>query len=93
MTLAINVFQLNRGLITYGQLINGAVLGGMTNNGIAFKIHKNTCLVPLMCVNSLQSCLAVSNPMDYSPPGSSVHGTLQARTLEWAAMSSSRGSS
>ena len=31
------------------------------------------------------------NPMDYSPPGSSVHGTFQARTLEWLAISSSRG--
>ena len=28
--------------------------------------------------------------MDYSPPGSSVHGILQARTLEWVAMPSSR---
>ena len=33
------------------------------------------------------------NPMDYSPPGSSVHGILQARTLEWVAISFSRGSS
>ena len=32
------------------------------------------------------------DPMDCSPPGSSVHGTSQARTLEWVAMSSSRGS-
>ena len=31
--------------------------------------------------------------MDRSPPGSSVHGILQARTLEWVAMPSSRGSS
>ena len=31
--------------------------------------------------------------MDYSPPGSSAHGILQARTLEWVAISSSRGSS
>ena len=30
-------------------------------------------------------------PMDCSPPGSSVHGLLQARTLEWVAMPSSRG--
>ena len=30
-----------------------------------------------------QSCLALCNPMDRSPPGSSVHGTLQARVLEW----------
>ena len=33
------------------------------------------------------------NPMDCSPPGSSVHGIPQARILEWAAMPSSRGSS
>ena len=31
--------------------------------------------------------------MDGSPPGSSVHGTLQAKVLEWVAMPSSRGSS
>jgi len=31
------------------------------------------------------------NPMDCSPPGSSVHGILQARILEWVAMPSSRG--
>ena len=30
-----------------------------------------------------QSCLTLSNPMDYSLPGSSVHGILQARVLEW----------
>ena len=33
------------------------------------------------------------DPMDCSPPGSSVHGILQARTLEWVAISFSRGSS
>ena len=33
------------------------------------------------------------NPMDSSPPGSSIHGILQARILKWVAMSSSRGSS
>ena len=35
---------------------------------------------------SLQSCLNLCNPMDYSPPGSSVHGILQARILEWVAI-------
>ena len=40
-----------------------------------------------------QSCLTLCDPMDYSPPGSSVHGILQARVLEWVAISSSRGSS
>ena len=32
-----------------------------------------------------QSCLTLCDPMDCSPPGSSVHGILQARTLEWVA--------
>ena len=40
-----------------------------------------------------QSCLTLRDPMDCTPPGSSNHGILQARILEWAAMSSSRGSS
>ena len=31
----------------------------------------------------LQSCLTLCNPMDCGPPGSSVHGILQARILEW----------
>ena len=40
-----------------------------------------------------QSCLTFCNPMDCSPRGSSVHGILQARILEWVAISFSRGSS
>ena len=40
-----------------------------------------------------QSCLTLCDPMDYSPPGSSVHGISQARVLEWVAISYSRGSS
>ena len=35
----------------------------------------------------LQSCLALCNPIDVSPPGSAVPGILQARTLEWVAIS------
>ena len=42
---------------------------------------------------SLQSCLSLCNPIDCSPPGSSVHGILQARILEWVAVPSSRGDS
>ena len=38
-----------------------------------------------------QSCPTLCDPMDCSPPGSSVHGILQPRILEWAAISSSRG--
>ena len=40
-----------------------------------------------------QSCPTLCDPMDCSPPGSSVHGIFQARILEWVAISFSRGSS
>jgi len=40
-----------------------------------------------------QSCPTLCDPVDCSPPGSSVRGILQARILEWVAIPSSRGSS
>ena len=40
-----------------------------------------------------QSCPTLSNPMDCSLPGSSIHGIFQARVLEWGAIAFSRGSS
>ena len=46
----------------------------------------------IICAQSL-SCVLLCDHMDCSPPGSSVHGILQARILEWVAMPSSRGSS
>ena len=42
-------------------------------------------------VKSLQSCPTLWDPMGCSRPGSSVHGILQGRTLEWVAISSFRG--
>ena len=39
---------------------------------------------------SLQSCPTLCDPIDVSPPGSPVPGILQARTLEWVAISFSR---
>ena len=48
--------------------------------------------LPDVHAKSLQSCLTLCDPMDCSPPGFSVHGILQARILEWAAMPSYRGS-
>ena len=41
----------------------------------------------------LHLCLTLYNPLDHSPSGSSVHGILQARVLEWVVMPSSRESS
>ena len=50
---------------------------------------------PTFCMRakSLQSCPSLCDPVDCSPPGSSVHGTLQATILEWVVMPCSRGSS
>ena len=50
----------------------------------------NSCAV--LCLVA-QSCQTLCDPMDCSPPGSSVHGILQAKILEWVAISYSRGSS
>ena len=60
-------------------------------------------LVPegLVCLHEMkwgemkvcQSCLTLCDPIDCSPPGSSVHGLFQARISEWVAISFSRGSS
>ena len=46
-------------------------------NTYCWKVHECVCTL---------SCLTLCNPMDRSPPGSSVHGILQARLLEWIAM-------
>ena len=63
--------------------------------------HTNMCMLThtyvYMCLSSkvkvAQSCPALCDPMDCSPPGSSVHLISQARLLEWTAISFSRGSS
>ena len=39
-----------------------------------------------VAAKSLQSCQTLCDPIDHSPPGSSVHGTFQARILEWIAI-------
>ena len=51
--------------------------------------------VPTACMRAklFQSCPTLCDSMDCSPPGSSVHGILQARALEWVASPSSKGSS
>ena len=51
-----------------------------------------TSLLPRVCVHA-QWCLTLCDPMDWSWPGSSVHGIFQARQLEWVAIFYSRGSS
>ena len=46
-------------------------------------IYTASIIVYIVCVLVTRLCLIICNPMDCSPPGSSVHGILQARILEW----------
>ena len=60
---------------------------------VALKIA--TCILVvtpdgILCAYA-QSCLALWDPTDGSPPGSFVHGTFQARTLEWVAFPTPKG--
>ena len=63
-------------------------------------MKKNVCVCVCVCARAhtcmhtcthsiTQSCLTLCDPMNCSPPGSSVHGVFQARILEWVAISSS----
>ena len=52
--------------------------------------QEGTCIesyLPAAAAKSLQSCLTLCDPIDGSPPGSSIPGILQSRTLEWVAIS------
>ena len=57
------------------------------------KLWPQKLLHACLCSKSLQSCLTLCNPMDYSLPGSSIHGILQARILGWVPMPFFKGSS
>ena len=69
------------------------------NNSKAFDVNnwKSEVAFPLTekqrlnlgfaAAKSLQSCLTLCDPIDSSPPGSPIPGVLQARTLEWVAIS------
>ena len=57
------------------------------------KQYQRLTAITRICVLVIPSCLTLCDPVDYSPPGSPVHGILQPRILEWVAISFSRGSS
>ena len=50
-------------------------------------LNTNSAAAATAAANSLQSCPTLCDPIDGSPPGSPVPGILQARTLEWVAIS------
>ena len=70
-----------------------ASVGSLCWMPLAFSKLFRSKLSPCIHAKSLQSCPTLCDSMDCRPPGSSVHGILQARILEWVAMPSSRESS
>ena len=74
--------------VRVGQGERSEVMGLRVEEATAGQSDEERC-----CAKSLRSCPILCDPMDCSPPGSSVHGILQARILNWAAMPSSMGSS
>ena len=58
----------------------------LLNNEMALK-DPAAAAAAAAAAKSLQSCLTLCDPIDGSPPGSAVPGILQARTLEWVAIS------
>ena len=53
---------------------------------VIVKEWKQSKLMNAAAAKSLQSCPTLCDPVDGSPPGSCVHGILQARVLEWVAI-------
>ena len=55
---------------------------------LCISIYMYVCIYThILCCLITKSCLILCDPMDCSPPGSSVHGVAQARILEWVAIS------
>ena len=69
-----------------GSLKSPALAGRLFTTSAIWEAHTN-CMVTTITTKSLQSCPTLCNSMDCSLPGFSVHGILQARTLEWVAIS------
>ena len=78
-------------VLKVGGEITWVILPGRRNG----KLWVNTylCTVPKVKVKSLSRVRLFATPWNVSPPGSSIHRILQARILEWVAISFSRGSS
>ena len=78
---------LEKGIVAHSSILAWRIpwTGGLQPMG-SLKVRHN--LVTFTSVTTRCLC----NPMNSSPPGSSIHGSPQARTLEWAATPSSRGS-
>ena len=69
-------------------LMSPSLAGGFFTTSTIWKAHKYHESERKVA----QSCPTLCNPMDYSPPGYSIHGIFQARVLKWVAISFSKGS-
>ena len=95
----------NRGCLNESLLLMGVVRGGNKSVNLWLQPQEVLSVPRFVCSRLVshyprkvkvlvsQSCLTLCDPMDCSLPGSSVHGILQARLLEWVATPFSRGSS
>ena len=83
--------------IIFNNYIESIYLGIGANAGDTtglYQKHQGPLLLPMKVkVLVTELCLTLCDPMDYSSPGSSVHGILQTRILEWVDISFSRESS
>ena len=81
----------NTGLGSHS-LLQGIFLTQGWNPGLLccrqiFYLQRHQGMLLLLLLKSLQLCPTLCDPMDGSPPGSPIPGILQARTLEWVAIS------
>ena len=74
-------------------LVKPGVTGLVTWTTLFYSLDRLLLMVHTHACSVAQSCPTLCDPMDSSPPCSSVHGILQARILEWVAVSSSSGQS
>ena len=75
------IYQIKNNIFIAGEHINEY------NSLRTIWLYQTHILTATAAAKSLQSCPTLRNPTDGSPPGSSVPGILQARTLEWVAIS------
>ena len=75
------------GIKTAGRNINNLRYADDTTLTAESEEELKSLLMKVIAAKSLQSCLTLCDPIDVSPPGSPFPGILQARTLEWVAIS------
>ena len=88
---SLNICLMSEGMVSCSPSGNGGVSG--CSCYVVIKYFATILFHGCVLAKSLQSCQTLCDPMDCSPPGSSVHGILQARISEWVAISFSRRSS